>query len=462
VRPAVPKIDKRIHYRPTGFCRWVKKRFGWKFLICQKAGVKKTKTEKTQPNRKQITVLRQVCELIPTHMVSKLAREYGVEQKVRTFSAWSHVVAMLYAQISHALSLNDVCDALKLRATCWSKIRGATAPAKNTLSHANKERDCVLAEKLFWEMLAHLRANYIGFAHGPQRKGKLGWRFRRAIHVVDSTTIQLIASCMSWAKHRRRKAAAKCHLRLNLQSFLPSFAIVAAANEHDITRARELCAGLREGEIALFDKGYIDFLHLWDLGQRGVLWVTRAKDNLTYRVKKRLPKSGDPRILKDELIVLKGVKVRRAHPGALRRVSALIEVDGEERVMVFLTNNTHWAPASVCDLYRCRWSIETFFKELKQTVQLVDFLGHSANAVKWQVWTALLAHLLLRFLAWRSRWAHNFSRLVTYLRAALWLERDLDHLLHSCGTAKGDFRCLGAPEQAWLVGFSHDPMGQPT
>ena len=424
--------------------------------------MKKTKTEKTQPNRKQITVLRQVCELIPTHLVAKLARDCGVEQKVRTFSAWSHVVAMVYAQISHALSLNDVCDALKLRATCWLRIRGATAPAKNTLSHANKERDCLLAEKLFWEMLTHLRSNFAGFAHRCRGKGKLGWRFRRAINVVDSTTIQLIASCMSWAKHRRRKAAAKCHLRLNLQSFLPSFAIVSAANEHDITRARELCAGLREGEIALFDKAYIDFLHLWDLGQRGVFWVTLAKDNLAYRVKKRLPKSSDPKILKDELIVLKGEKVHRDHPGVLRRVTALIEVEKEERVLVFLTNNTLWAASSVCDLYGCRWSIETFFKELKQTVQLVDFLGHSANAVKWQIWTALLVHLLLRFLAWKSRWAHNFSRLVTYLRAALWLERDLDHLLQRCGTAKGDFRCLGAPEQAWLIGFSRDPVGQPT
>lgn len=179
-------------------------------------------------------------------------------------------------------------------------------------------------------------------------------------------------------------------------------------------------------------------------------------------MKKRLPKSSDARILKDELVALKGHRVRQDYPGLLRRVTARVEVDGEERVMVFLTNHTAWAAASVVDLYGCRWSIETFFKELKQTVQLVDFLGHSANAVKWQVWTALLVHLLLRFLAWQSRWAHSFSRLVTYIRAALWLDRNIHDVLARCGTASGDFRCLGSPEQAWLPGFARKAVGQPT
>jgi hypothetical protein len=197
-------------------------------------------------------VLRQICQLIPIHLVAKLARETGADDKARTFTPWSHVVAMIYAQISHALSLNDVCDALKLHLTPLFGIRGAKPPAKNTLSHANKVRDC-------------------------------------------------------------------------------------------------------------------------DMARRGIFWVTRAKDNLAFRVKKRLPRPGIPRILEDELIVLKGHKSRQEFPGLLRRVTARVEVEGEERVMVFLTNNTQWAASSVVELYGCRWEIETFFKELKQTVQLCAF-----------------------------------------------------------------------------------------
>jgi hypothetical protein len=240
---------------------------------------------------------------------------------------------------------------------------------------------------------------------------------------------------------------------------LPGFALIDTAREHDNQRARELCAALHDGEIVLFDKAYCEFAHLWDLATRGVFFVTRAKDNMAYRVKKRLPRK-DTNILKDELVVLKGHYARIDYPGVLRRVTARVEIDGEMRVMVFLTNNTEWSASSIADLYRCRWQIEVFFKQIKQTLQLADFLGQSANAVKWQVWMALLVYVLLRFLAWRGKWAHSFSRLLTLLRAALWMKRDIAELLRCCGTAPGHFRCLGASSQGDLPGLDCEPMGQ--
>ena len=204
-------------------------------------------------------------------------------------------------------------------------LRGATPPSRNNLSHANKERDAALAEKTFWAVLAHLQALKPGFARGNRGKGAAR-RFKRVIHVVDSTTIQLVASCMDWAQHRRRKAAAKCHLRLDLHRFLPRFAIIDTARENDALRSRELCAGIRSGEIVIFDKAYQDFLHLFDLDQRGVCWVTRAKDNLAYKVVGELPVTGT-KILHDELIVLSNPAVVKDYPGLLRRVVVLVEID---------------------------------------------------------------------------------------------------------------------------------------
>jgi IS4 transposase len=138
----------------------------------------------------------------------------------------------------------------------------------------------------------------------------------------------------------------------------------------------------------------------------------------------------------------------------MRRIVALVEIDGEEREMVFLTNNLEWSPRSVADLYRCRWQIEVFFKQIKQTLQLADFLGHNANAVRWQVWMALLVYMLLRYLSYVSKWAHSFTRLFTILRAVLWAKLDLLKLLDCYGTAKGSFRNLARPEQAYFPGFS--------
>jgi hypothetical protein len=163
---------------------------------------------------------------------------------------------------------------------------------------------------------------------------------------------------LSAAKHRRRKAAAKCHLRLDLQSFLPRFAIVDTARHHDAKRAREMCAGIRAGEIVIFDKAYIDFGHLADLSLREVFWVTRAKDNLQYEVVKVYQNGAEGRILRDEVIRLTTPGARQDYPEMLRRVVALVEVDGKDVVMEFLTNNLEWSATSIVELYRCRWQIE--------------------------------------------------------------------------------------------------------
>jgi len=405
-----------------------------------------------KPTRGSFSLLRQLCNLIPNHLVPQLARDTGVEIQARTFRPWSHVVSLLYAQLTHALGLNDVCDALRLHSGPLSAIRGATPPSKNALSHANRERNPKMAEALFWTMLEHLQQLHPGFGAG--RRPRFAFRFKRLIHVVDSTTIQLVARCMDWAKHRRRKAAAKCHVRLNLQSFLPRFALVDSAAEHDNRRAHELCAGVQAGEIVIFDKAYVDFEHLADLSMREVFWVTRAKDNLQSRVVRRLQHAPQGNILRDDLILLSSPPSRKSYPFCLRRVVALVEVDGQVREMVFLTNNLTWSAQTIAELYRCRWSIEVFFKELKQTLQLADFLGHNAQAVRWQVWTALLMYLLLRFCAWLGQWSHSFTRLFTLLRAALWQRLDLRSLLQRYGTAEGGGRFLGTPEQAYLPGLT--------
>lgn len=402
---------------------------------------------KTTPTRANVIVLKQILNLIPRHLVSRHARETGVDAKARTFSVTSHLAAMLFAQLSHAMGLNDVCDWLRLKAAALARF-GVTPPSRNALSHANKERDALFIEKLFWSVLGHCQHACPSFTAGKKGKGLLR-RFKVRIHAVDSTVIQLVANCMDWAKHRRRKAAAKMHLRLDLHSFLPSFAVVDTAAHHDNKRAREVCAGISAGEIVVFDKAYVDFLHLSDLDARGVRWVTRAKDNMKWRAIKNLTK-GHPNILKDQIVALQG-----KHKGMrVRRVEAWVEVDGEWRVMVFMTNNLEWSPRSVCDLYRRRWDIEVFFKQVKQSLRLSGFLGHSANAVRWQVYAALLVYVLLRFMAHLSDWAHSFTRLFAVTRSALWERLDLEALLKSHGTASGRMRVIGSLDQAWLPGFS--------
>ena len=362
-----------------------------------------------KPTRSKYAILQQVCQLIPPHLVPKLAAQFGVDKKARTFSPWSHVIALLYAQLAHALSLNDVCDALKNHAAKLFTIRRAYAPSKNALSHANRNRDPRMAEQLFWKTLEALNLRCPKFAgrryHGMPR------RFKRTVRAVDSTTIQLVANCMNWAKHRRKKAAAKLHLQLDLQTFLPAFAVVDTAKRSDPAYAREVCANLKDGEIVTFDKAYVDFDHLFELDGRGVFWVTRAKENMDCRCVKRLIKKRVGDIFRDDWVVLNGTITRKKYPRCFRRVGAWVEIDGKLTEMTFMTNNLDWAASSIADLYKSRWAVEVFFKEIKQTLQLCDFLGHNKNAILWQVWTALLLHLLLRYLSFVHDWSHSFKRL---------------------------------------------------
>jgi len=405
-----------------------------------------------QPAKHHYTVLQQICQHIPAHLVAKLSRDYGVDKQARGFSPWSHVVAMLHVHLAHSLSLNDVADTLRNHSGVLTTIRRATPPSRNGLSHANRVRDPDMAQALFWEVLSHIQSQHPDFGRGHKYSG-LPKRFKRAIHAIDSTTIQLVANCMDWAKHRRRKAAAKCHMQLNLQTFLPQFAIVKEASTHDSTEAYQLCSNLKDGEIAVFDKAYVDFPHLADLDKRGVFWVTRAKDNMNYRiVKQHTPPKGD--ILRDVLIELKTPKSYQAYPQKLRLVTANVQVNGVMKTMTFITNNFLWAPSSICDLYKCRWGIEVFFKQIKQTLQLSDFLGHSQNAILWQVWMALLAYVLIRFIGHLGQWKGTFRRLFTLLRGVLFSRLDAMSVMLLCGTARGSPRMIGSPQQAYLPGFT--------
>lgn len=404
-----------------------------------------------KPTRTHLTALAQICEWIPPFLVARLARKHGVDARARGFSPWSHVIALLYAQLVHALSLNDICDGLRLHAPKLWRLREATPPSRNGFSHANKVRPAAMAEELFWTVLNHLTSLRPRF--GGRTYAGMPRRFKRVIHVVDATTIQLVANCIDWARHRRKKAAAKMHLRLNLRSFLPAFAIVDTAKLTDARAAWAVCAGIGRGEIVVFDKAYVDFAHLFELAARGVFWVTRAKDNMKTRCVKRHLRRPSGNILRDDIVVLTVPSSRAAYPEPLRRIVAVIEIEGVPTEMTFITNNMEWSAASIAELYRSRWGIEAFFKQIKQTLQLCAFLGHSKNAIQWQVWMALLLYVLLRFQAFVCDWSHSFTRLFCLVRALVWDGVALGPLLKGYGTARGSLRMLAAPHQGYFPGF---------
>jgi len=393
------------------------------------------------------TILQQLCKFIPLSMVNRFARETGVEDKARKFTPMSHVVAMLFAQLARVVSLSDLKDCLCLKSVILKRF-SIHSPGKNTLAYANKNRDYQFIEKLFWELYAQFSKQSPQFGRSKRHKAPLH-RFKCRIHAMDSTVIRLVSNCIDWAKYRRRKAAAKVHLRLDLGSFLPSFVYIGKGSQNDVTRAKQLCAALKAGEILLMDRGYNDYTLFDELDKRGVYWVTRAKDNMEYVVIEELS-TGKEGIVSDQLVYLPNAK----NPDmTVRRVEAYVEVNGEQRMMVFITNNEDWSPRTVCDLYQRRWDIEVFFKQIKQVLHIGTFLGYSENAVAWQVYSALLMYLLLRYQAFLSKWTCCFTQLFTRVRAAMWEFVNLWMLMECYGTATEPVPDPNLPQQACFEGY---------
>lgn len=413
--------------------------------------------------RRSLPCFSQIVQLIPPGLIESLSDECHV--KARTFGCDQQVYSLMLGQLSGAFSLNEICDAEEVHRKKLCRIRGMRPARRNTFSHANRTRDPRVAETLFWRMRETLESAAPKFLH-PKKKGKLA-RFRdRRLFAIDSSTLQLTLKSLDWARHRRKKAAAKLHMRCDVASRLPSFACVTTAKVADCRMMAELCGDLGDGDVAIFDRAYNDFGVLGQLAARGVFFVVREKKRMQYRVVRR--KRGDQmpeNVLSDEVIVLTGVQTRRKYPGEMRRIRARVEVDGKMREMVFLTNNLQWAPTTIAELYRARWQVELLFKELKQTLQLRDFYGENGNAVAWQIWTALLTHLLLRYLAHGAGWHASYTRFAGVVRAALWERTDLMALLKTYGTAPPPSETAWPPETPCLPGFERfcaRAMGQHT
>jgi hypothetical protein len=402
-----------------------------------------------RPARASYSILKQLVQLLPKNLADVLGKEYKIQ--VRKFSVWSQIVSLLYGHLSRAYSLNEICDAIAMHLGQWCTFRNATAPKRNTFANANKTRNPAAIEAFYWHTVDHLQKLSPRFGVGRKCRGFLH-RLNRNIYAIDSTTIQLVLNCIDWAKHRAKKAAAKAHIRINVATMLPTFVIAEDAAHHDSKRAEALCSTMKEGDVLLADRAYDEFGFLHSLTERGIFFVVREKDKTRFKLvqEQKVTAKG---VIADQIIKLSGTNTSSKYVTLLRRVTALVEVDGKEQTLVFLTNNMNWSPRTIAELYRARWNIELFFKELKQTVQLQDFIGYSQNAVKWQIWSGLLTHLLLRFSKYVSGWSHSFSRLCGIIHSVVWSKMNLASMLKFYGIAGAPHRPVPIPEQPYLQGF---------
>lgn len=346
-------------------------------------------------------------------MFEEIVRRHQGERHARGLRCWDQFVAMLFCQLGQAQSLREIYEGLQASEGKLVHLGVAKAPKHSTLAYANQHRPWEIYQDLFLALLGHLRAKLPTHAKTPLVvPGKL--------FSLDSTVIDLCAKVFDWAKYRTAKGAVKIHMLLDHDGLLPEYALITEGKVADIKVARKL--QFPAGAMLVFDRGYCDYDWFAQLSVSGIHFVTRLKDNASWVKLEDRPAAADPNVRADEVVVF----TQHATSDNQRFFRRIVWWDTKhQREFVFLTNHFDLDAVSVAAVYRQRWQIELLFKTLKQNLKIKTFVGTSANALKIQIWTALIALLLVRYLQLRSRLQWHLSRFVALLRHQLFVYRDL-------------------------------------
>jgi hypothetical protein len=359
------------------------------------------------------SIFGQILQIFDKRDFLQAVHDTRAERSAKGFTCWEQFVAMLFCQLGQAHSLREICGGL---ATCLGKLKHLgidDAPKRSTLSYANEHRPWQLYQKNFFHLLEKCQS----MAKLQRRK----FRFKNKLFSLDATVIELCVTLFDWATFRQTKGAVKLHLLLDHDGYLPVFATVTEGDVHEINIARNLT--FPKGSILAIDMGYTDYAQYAQWTNDGVFFVTRQKGNAAYRVIEERAIPQNRHVLKDQIIEFTGYYAQKDCPHRLRRVEVWDEENN--RTVVLLTNHLKFGATTIAAIYKDRWQIEIFFKAIKQNLKIKTFVGTSKNALLIQIWTALIAILLLKFLRFRSSINWSLSTLVAMLRYNLFTYRDL-------------------------------------
>ena len=367
-----------------------------------------------------ITLFSQIISKLDRTKFNKLVKDKQTDKHCKGYNSWTHLVSMLFCQFAKSQSIRDISNGLRSATGNLNHLGISSAPSKSTISYQNKNR----THELFKAYYFHL---FESLGQHPKFK-QVKFRIKTKIFLLDSTTISLCLSIFDWAKYKTAKGAVKMHTLLDFDGNLPAYVNITDGKTADNKGAYDI--PLLKGSVVVADRFYNDFplLNVWD--SKGVFFVIRHKENLQYVSLKEneLPENYNQHILKDEIIELKSDVSKNKYPKKLRRVSVWNEE--KNQVIELITNQFNWSPNTISELYKSRWQVEIFFRDIKQLLHIKSFIGTSENAVMTQIWTALITILILKALKAQSIFEWHLSNLVAFIRLNLFVKIDLQKWLN--------------------------------
>ena len=353
----------------------------------------------------KVTLFNQVLQLVDRSIFNKLVKKHDSDKHSKGCNSWTHFVSMLLLQLADLNSLRDISTGLRSASGNLSHLGLERAPSKSAISYRNKTRGFEFFRDLYLDLLENLH---------PCVKGKRLYakRLKRQIFIMDASVMPLSLSLFDWAKFRSTKGVIKLHAVLDYDTGLPTYAVITEGKKHDVTQAKQV--NFSAGSVLVVDRAYVDFEWLNVLDSTGVVYVTRLKKNVKIRIAESyLTNNKQEHILSDQDIELTGFYTAKKYPQKLRIVKVYDEKNDKE--MILLTNNLIWTADTISQLYKARWAVEVFFKHLKQLFRVKTFVGTSANAVRIQMWCAMTAILLLKYMKEKAKYHWHLSTLISFL-----------------------------------------------
>lgn len=363
------------------------------------------------------TVFAQLMDFVPYYHFQQAVKRYQGNRWVQEFSCWDQWLALAFAQLTARRSLRDIETSLGAQRHKLYHMGFSRPVKRNTLANASKKRD--------WRVYRDFACALIDIARPLYAGDNLGIDLDKTVYALDSTTIDLCLGLFRWATFRQTKAAVKLHTLMELHSSLPVWVTVTTGNVHDVHSLDDIW--LEPGSILVVDRAYLDFERLFDLNQRAVFFIIRAKRNLHCRRLYSRTTNASPNVRCDQTVLLTGYYSLRSYPHQLRRIRYKDWETGEE--LVFLTNNTLLPAQTIADLYRHRWKIELFFKWIKQHLRIKSFYGTSDNAVQTQIWTAIATYVLVAIVKKRLAIESSLHTLLQIFSVSLFEKVPLNQML---------------------------------
>lgn len=325
-------------------------------------------------------VFAQLVQFMDRNHFNYLVRKYEGDKYVKSFSCWNQLLTMMFGQLTNRESLRDLIVATEAHSGKLYHLGMGKSVTRSNLSKANEQRDYRIFEEFAYFMIDEARR---------KRQTEI-FKLGGSVYAFDSTTIDLCLAVFDWAKFRSKKGGIKMHTLYDIEAQVPAFLHITTASVHDSKAMPQI--PLEENAYYIFDRGYNDFGQLYRINAIGACFVIRAKNNVKYRVlswKRRMP----PGVLSDSIIEFTVYKSSKVYPEKLRRVVYRDEESGV--IYTYLTNDLESSALVIANLYKNRWSVELFFKWVKQHLKIKKFWGTSENAVRIQIYCAIITYCLV-------------------------------------------------------------------